>query len=63
MEAFLTYRAARRGGSATTHCQARCALVFLHEVLLGVEVGWVDGITRAKKPERVPVVLTREEVA
>ena len=31
--------------------------------MLGIELGWVDGVTRAKRPERVPVVLTREEVA
>jgi hypothetical protein len=35
----------------------------LYKQVLGMELGWVDGVTRAKRPERVPVVLTREEVA
>jgi len=62
VEAFLTYLATQRGVSASTQNQALCALLFLYKQVLGVEVGWVDGVTRAKKPERVPVVMTREEV-
>ena len=59
---FLTYLATQRGVSASTQNQALCALLFLYKQVLGVELGWVDGVTRAKKPERVPVVLTRQEV-
>jgi len=34
-----------------------------YKQVLAVDIGWVDGVTRAKRPERVPVVLTRQEVA
>jgi integrase len=49
--------------SASTQNQALCGVLFLYKQVLGIELGWVDGVTRAKRPERVPVVLTREEVA
>jgi len=62
VERFLTYLATDRRVSASTQNQALCALLFLYKQVLGVELGWVDGVTRAKKPERVPVVMTREEV-
>jgi hypothetical protein len=62
VEAFLTYLATDRRVSASTQNQALCALLFLYKQVLGVELGWVDGVTPAKKPERVPVVMTREEV-
>jgi integron integrase len=63
VEAFLSSLAIQRGVSASTQNQALCALLFLYKQVLGVELGWVDGVTRAKRPERVPVVLTRQEVA
>ncbi len=63
VEAFLSNLATQRGVSASTQNQALCSLLFLYKRVLGVELGWVDGVTRAKRPERVPVVLTREEVA
>lgn len=61
--AFLTGLATQRGVSASTQNQALCALLFLYKQVLGVELSSVDGVTWAKRPERVPVVLTREEVA
>jgi integron integrase len=63
VEAFLSYLATSRGVSASTQNQALCGLLFLYKQVLGVELGWVDGVARAKRPERVPVVLTRQEVA
>lgn len=63
VEAFLTGLATQRRVSASTQNQALCALLFLYRRVLGVEIGWVDGVTRAKQPERVPVVLTRQEVS
>ena len=63
VEAFLSHLATQRGVSASTQNQALCSLLFLYKQVLGVEIGWVDGVTRAKRPERVPVVLTRQEVA
>ncbi len=62
VEAFLSSLATQRGVSASTQNQALCALLFLYKQVLGLELGWVDGVTRAKRPERVPVVLTRQEV-
>jgi site-specific recombinase XerD len=62
VEQFLTYLATQRRVSASTQNQALCALLLLYKQVLGIEIGWVDGVTRAKRPERVPVVLTRHEV-
>ena len=59
VEAFLSGLATQRGVSASTQNQALCAVLFLYKQVLGIEVGWVDGVTRAKRPERVPVVMTR----
>src|SRR5690606_9464281 len=38
------------------------ALLFLYREVLGVELPWMDEIRRAKRPRRLPVVLTREEI-
>ena len=43
--------------------QALSALLFLsREVLPGVELPWLDAVVRAKRPQHLPVVLTRDEV-
>jgi integron integrase len=54
--------ATQRRVSTSTQNQALCALLLLYKQVLGIEIGWVDGVARAKRPERVPVVLTRHEV-
>lgn len=61
-EAFLTALAVERRVSASTQNQALAALLFLYREVLQTELPWLDGITRAKRPVRLPVVLTREEV-
>lgn len=61
VEAFLVYLAADQHVSASTQNQALSALLFLYHEVLQKPLGWVD-VTWAKKPERLPVVLTREEV-
>ena len=61
--AFLTWLATERGVSASTQRQALAALLFLYRQALQVEIPWVDDIVRAKQPQRIPVVLTRDEVA
>ena len=61
VEAFLSNLATQRGVSASTPNQALCSLLFRYKLVLGVELGRVAEVTRAKRPERVPVVLTREE--
>jgi integron integrase len=63
IERFLTALAVRGQVSASTQNQALSALLFLYRQVLGVELPWLDGIERAKKPQRLPVVLTRTETA
>ena len=48
--------------AASTQNQALSALLFLYRDVLEIDLPWLDGIVRAKRPERLPVVLTREEV-
>jgi integron integrase len=59
---FLTSLAVDRGVSASTQNQALSALVFLYGEVLGLPVGWLAALVRAKRPERMPVVLTKDEV-
>ena len=61
--AFLTHLAVNEKVAATTQNQAMFALLFLYKEVLGVELERLGGKFKpAKKSERVPVVLTREEV-
>ena len=60
--AFLTWLATDRKVAASTQNQALAALLFLYKNVLGVELDWLDGIVRARRPVRVPVVLTKDEV-
>jgi integron integrase len=62
MTAFLSSLANRRHVAASTQNQALAALLFLYRVVLRVELPWLGEITRAKRPRRLPVVLTRAEV-
>jgi integron integrase len=62
VSAFLTHLAARERVSASTQNQALSALLFLYGQVLGADIGWLDDVVRARRPARVPVVLTREEV-
>lgn len=59
--AFLNHLAMERSVSASTQNQALSGLLFLYKEALGLELAWLDGLVRAKRPERVPVVLTRDE--
>lgn len=62
IEAFLTHLAVKRNVSASTQNQALCALLFLYKEVLGRELTWLDSMQRAKRPARLPVVLTALEV-
>ena len=62
IEAFLTHLAVKRNVAGATQNQALAALLFLYKEVLKVELPWLDGIVRAKKPKHLPVVLTRDEV-
>ncbi len=59
---FLSDLAVRRRVSASTQNQALSALLFLYRHVLEVELPWLDDLVRAKKPQRVPAVLSRAEV-
>jgi hypothetical protein len=59
---YLEYLAVVRKISASTQNQALNALVFFYENVLKEPVGDIGSFTRAKRPERLPVVLSREEV-
>ena len=59
---FLSELAVADGVSASTQNQAMSALLFLYREVLGAPLSMIDGVTRAKRPQRVPTVLTREEV-
>ncbi len=62
MEAFLSHLAVKGNVAASTQNQALAAILFLYKEVLEIELPWLDGITRAKKPPRLPVVLTETEV-
>ena len=59
---FLSFLAVDGKVAASTQNQALSALLFLYREVLELDVPWLDGLVRAKRPERLPVVLTREEV-
>lgn len=61
--AFLSHLATHRRVSASTQNQALSALLFLYRVVLRRELAWLDELVRAKRPARVPTVLSRSEVA
>lgn len=63
VEAFLTHLAVAGGVAAATQNQALSALLFLYREVLGIDLPWLDKVVRAKTPQRLPVVLTRQEVA
>jgi integron integrase len=59
---FLSSLASELHVSASTQNQALNAILFLYRDVLRKDIGYVDGVIRAKKPRRLPVVLTKEEV-
>jgi integron integrase len=61
--AFLSALAERGKVSASTQNQARSALVFFHKHVLRAPLPILEGVTPASRPRRLPVVLSREEVA
>lgn len=59
---FLSSLACDQHVSASTQNQALNAVLFLYNQVLGRKIGYLEDVVRAKKPERLPVVLTRDEV-
>ena len=62
IEQFLTALAVQRRVAASTQNQALAAILFLYKEVLRRDPGWLDDLVRAKRPRRLPVVLTRQEV-
>lgn len=62
VEAFLSHLATVGHVSASTQNQALSALLFLYREVLGQPLDWLDDVVRAKRPGRLPVVLTQDEV-
>lgn len=60
---FLSWLATTGKVSASTQRQALHGILFLYQSTLGVDVGWVDNIVRAKQPVRLPTVLSVDETA
>ena len=61
IERFLTHLAVEGQVSASTQTQALCALLFLYKYVLQIELPSLDAV-RAKRPKRLPVVLSRKEI-
>lgn len=62
IERFLSSLAVEGQVAANTQNQALSALLFLYKEVLGSELPWLEGVTRAKRPQRLPTVLSRAEV-
>ena len=59
---FLTHLAVSENVAASTQNQALSGILFLYQEVLGRDLDRIEGVVRAKKPVRLPVVLTRDEV-
>ncbi len=62
IEAFLSALATDRNVSASTQNLALSSLLFLYKEVLAIDLPWLDNITPAKKPKRLPTVLSEAEV-
>jgi integron integrase len=60
---YLTHLAVHRDVAASTQNQALAAILFLYKYVLDDPLDVIDGVTRAKKPARLPVVFSTDEVA
>ncbi|HEU0197201.1 MAG TPA: integron integrase [Nevskiaceae bacterium] len=61
VEAFLSDLAVRQNVAASTQNLALSAILFLYRKVLQVELPWLENVTRAKKPKRLPTVLSQAE--
>lgn len=62
VESFLSHLVVDKDVSASTQNQALAAFLFLYKKVLGQDLPWLGEVVRAKKPTRLPVVLTIDEV-
>ena len=63
VEAFLSRLATKDDVAASTQNQALSALLFLYREVLGIQLPWMESVIRAKRPRKIPTVLSRTEVA
>lgn len=63
VSAFVSWLAEHRRVSASTQNQALSAVLFLYRHVLAIELHTIPPVVRARTPERLPVVLSRSEVA
>ncbi|PYS91836.1 MAG: integron integrase [Acidobacteria bacterium] len=63
IQAFLTHLAVKKHVAASTQNQALSALLFLYRDVLHQELPRIEGVTRARRPHRLPVVFTKAETA
>ena len=61
VEDFLSHLAISRQVASATQAQALSALLFLYKHVLNLPLPWLDSMVRAKRPKRIPVVLSRAE--
>ncbi len=59
---FLTFLAVEKHVAAATQNQALSAILFLYKKVLNMDPGWVDDVVRAKRPKRLPTVLSKTDV-
>lgn len=62
VQTFLSSLAVEQNVASSTQNLALSAILFLYREVLGVELPWLQGVVRAKKPQRLPTVLARAEV-
>jgi integron integrase len=62
VEAFLSRLATQDDVAASTQNQALSALLFLYREVLGIQLPWMESVVRAKRPQKIPAVLSRAEV-
>ncbi len=62
LTAFLSSLAVEGRVAASTQNQALSGLLFLYREVLEHDVPWLDCVVRATRPQRLPIVLTRQEV-
>lgn len=62
VEAWLSHLATERDVAASTQRQALAAILFLYKQVLGMQLPWLDNVTRAKQPKHLPRVLSQSEI-
>jgi integron integrase len=62
VEGFLTSLAVQGNVTPSTQNQALSALLFLYREVLGIDLPWMENVVRAKRPRKLPTVLSRAEV-